>query len=118
VEEVEMTRTLIVMLCGAALVAGCGGAQPEADTSNAEAANAAAVLTNFQEEVVALPTRAQEGVMLRAIRDARLDCQQVTELTRVEDRAGNLRWRVVCDGRNPYVVELSADGTARIRSRR
>ncbi|MCR5872384.1 MULTISPECIES: hypothetical protein [unclassified Sphingomonas] len=108
----------MAVVAGAAALAGCGGA-PEADSeTNVVQPNLAADLTNYQAEVIALPKRLQDGVMLRAIRDAKLTCQTVTELTRVEDRGGKLRWRVVCDNTEPYVVEITPDGTARIRSRR
>lgn len=111
-------RTMMAIVTGAALLAACGGA-PEPDSgTNAVVANMPADLTNYQAEVIALPKRLQDGVMLRAIRDAKLNCQQVTELTRVEDRGGKVRWRVVCDSTEPYVVEITPDGTARIRSRR
>lgn len=108
-------RTIMAILSGAALLAGCGGgtdSQPEPVTSPTPAA-----LSETQERIVALPKRLQDGVMLRAIRDAGLTCQTVTELTRVETRADRIRWRVVCDGTEPYVVEITPDGTAQIRSR-
>lgn len=111
-------RTILAIMTGAALLAGCGSKSETENSANAALANAPADLTNYQAEVIALPKRLQDGVMLRAIRDANLTCQQVTELRRVDDRGGKVRWRVVCDGTEPYVVEITPDGTARIRSRR
>ncbi len=111
-------RSMLIGLAVAAVLAGCGSkSEPDAAVDTAQA-NAPADLTNYQAEVIALPKRLQDGVMLRAIRDAKLSCQQVTELRRVDDRSENVRWRVVCDNTEPYVVEITTDGTARIRSRR
>lgn len=109
-------RTMMAILTGAALLVGCGGASdgPQPDPA---ASKTPAGLSETQERIVALPKRLQDGVMLRAIRDAGLTCQQVTELTRVETRADRIRWRVVCDSTEPYVVEITGDGTAQIRSR-
>ncbi len=108
-------RTMMAIVAGAVALAGCGGASDEAAPAPAQTP---AEFSKVQKEVIALPKRLQDGVMLRAIRDAKLSCQSVTELTRVDDRGGKARWRVVCDDRTPYVVEITADGTAVIRQRR
>lgn len=108
-------RTMMAIVTGAALLAGCGGGS---DTAPDPAASKTPLtLSETQKKIVALPKRLQDGVMLRAIRDAGLECQNVTELTRVETRADRIRWRVVCDNTEPYVVEITPDGTAQIRSR-
>ncbi len=108
-------RTMMAIVAGAVLLAGCGGG--DETVPDPAASKTPAVLSDLQKRVVALPKRLQDGVMLRAIRDAGLNCQQVTELTRVETRADRIRWRVVCDTTQPYVVEITPDGTAQIRSR-
>ncbi|WP_156442567.1 hypothetical protein [Sphingomonas sp. CCH9-H8] len=108
-------RTMMAIVTGAALLAGCGGGSDTAP--NPAASKTPLALSETQKKVVALPKRLQDGVMLRAIRDAGLTCQAVTELTRVETRADRIRWRVVCDNSEPYVVEITPDGTAQIRSR-
>ncbi|WP_197424210.1 hypothetical protein [Sphingomonas sp. CCH9-E2] len=105
----------MAIVTGAALLAGCGGGSDTAP--NPAASKTPLALSETQKKVVALPKRLQDGVMLRAIRDAGLTCQAVTELTRVETRADRIRWRVVCDNSEPYVVEITPDGTAQIRSR-
>lgn len=109
-------RTMMAIVAGAVLLAGCGGGADE-NVPGPAASKTPAALSDLQKRVVALPKRLQDGVMLRAIRDAGLNCQQVTELTRVETRADRIRWRVVCDNTEPYVVEITPDGTAQIRSR-
>lgn len=108
-------RTILAILTSAALLAGCGGGSETAP--DPAASKTPPVLSEMQNKIVALPKRLQDGVMLRAIRDAGLTCQTVTELTRVETRADRIRWRVVCDSTEPYVVEITPDGTAQIRSR-
>lgn len=108
-------RTTMAILTGAVLLAGCGSASDEGQ--NPAPSPTPAVLSETQKRIVALPKRLQDGVMLRAIRDAGLTCQTVSELTRVETRSDRIRWRVVCDGTEPYVVEITPDGTAQIRSR-
>ncbi len=110
-------RTMMAIVAGAVLVAGCGGASDPGSEAEPAAAKTPAAFSEVQKKIIALPKRLQDGVMLRAIRDAKLTCQSVTELTRVEDRGGKARWRVVCDDREPYVVEITPDGTAQIRSR-
>ena len=111
-------RTMMAILAGALLLAGCGGASEPGSDAAPTPAQTPAEFSKVQKDIIALPKRLQDGVMLRAIRDAKLSCQSVTELTRVEDRGGKARWRVVCDDRTPYVVEITADGTAVIRKRR
>ncbi|OYX49095.1 MAG: hypothetical protein B7Y97_09520 [Sphingomonas sp. 32-66-10] len=114
--EVRMMRTMMAIFAGAVLLAGCGGGSDQ-NVPDPAASKAPAALSDLQKRIVAMPKRLQDGVMLRAIRDAELTCQEVTELTRVETRADRIRWRVVCDNTEPYVVEITPDGTARIRSR-
>ena len=112
-----MMRTMVAICAGAMALAGCGGEPGSGEAVKTETQTPVA-LSKVQKDIIALPKRLQDGVMLRAIRDVNLSCQEVTELTRVEDRGGKARWRVVCDAREPYVVEITPDGTAQIRSRR
>ncbi len=107
-------RSRLVIVACAMMIAGCDGTNGAPDPV---ASPTPVALSDIQKRIVALPKRLQDGVMLRAIRDAGLTCQTVTELTRVETRADQIRWRVVCDETEPYVVEITPDGTAKIRSR-
>lgn len=111
-----MRNTGFVIL--AALLAACNdGAQPTAAGAANDTAGNESDVTNYQAEVVKLPVAAQEGVFLRAVRDAGLACQKVTKSERVEDRQGNPTWRATCDGDNPHLISITRDGTARIMSR-
>lgn len=107
-----------VILLGAILASGCDGGSPAAVNAadNVAAANEADA-TNYQAEVMALPLPARQGVFLRAVRDAGLTCQQVTESEKLADIQGNPTWRATCDGDSPHIISIARDGTARILSR-
>ncbi len=99
-------------------LAACGGEPPAAPNTSDEVIGANAVdATNYQAEVAALPLPARQGVFLRAVRDAGLTCQEVTESQKIEDRGGNPTWRAICDGNSPHIISITRDGTAQILSR-
>ena len=110
-------RKMGVAMAGALLLSACGGGEQAANeaAANAAAANAADA-TNYQEAVLALTPAARDGVFLRAVRDAGLDCQQVTQTERRDPINGNPTWRIYC-GKTPHIISLSRDGTAKIISR-
>lgn len=111
-------RNTGLVLFAALLVSACGdGASPAANTADPAVAANEADATNYQAEVAKLPVAAQEGVFLRAVRDAGLACQKVTKSERLEDRQGNPTWRATCDGDNPHLISITRDGTAKIVSR-
>lgn len=99
-------------------LAACGGEPPAAPNTSDDVVSVNAVdATNYQAEVAALPLPARQGVFLRAVRDAGLTCQEVTESQKIEDRAGNPTWRAICDGNSPHIISITRDGTAQILSR-
>lgn len=112
-------RTIWLALPVMVALSACGG-EPATNPDNA-AGNEAIVnevdATNYQAEVMALPDPARQGVFLRAVRDAGLQCQNVTESERLDDREGDPAWRAICDGRTPHVISITRDGTAKIVSR-
>ncbi len=109
------TGTVILL---AALLGACGGdPQPAANAVDKAAIANEADATNYQAAVIALPLNARQGVFLRAVRDAGLTCQQVTQSEKLEDREGNPTWRVTCDGDSPHIISITRDGTAKILSR-
>ncbi|MCP3731954.1 hypothetical protein M9978_16130 [Sphingomonas sp. MG17] len=112
-----MRKTGFVML--AAMLAGAcqNDAQPAANAAENTAIENEADATNYQAEVIGLPLNARQGVFLRAVRDAGLTCQQVTESEKLEDREGNPTWRAICDGDSPHIISITRDGTAKILSR-
>lgn len=111
-------QRILVAMGAATLLTACGG-DPQPGNSavgNSDAGNAADA-TNYQAEVIALPLAARQGVFLRAIRDAKFQCQNVTESEKLDPREGNPTWRATCDGRTPHIISITKDGTANIVSR-
>ncbi|HEY0623466.1 hypothetical protein [Sphingomonas sp.] len=104
-------------MTAALLLSACGGAEKAANDTAANAATAnTADATNYQEEVLKLVPAQRDGVFLRAVRDAGLNCQEVTETERIDPMNGNPSWRVYC-GKTPHLISITRDGTAKIVSR-
>ncbi len=110
-------RKIYVAMTAALLVTACGDGQPTANNSieNVTVGNEADA-TNYQAEVIALPPGQQNGVFLRAVRDAKMDCQEITESERIDPVKGNPAWRIRC-GKTPHIISITKDGTANIVSR-
>lgn len=64
-----------------------------------------------------LPRGEQEAVLFRAVRDAGLPCQQLTDVARQPDEHGRPLWRVRCDDGQFHLVEIGANGMATVTSR-
>lgn len=113
-----MMRKIGVAMAGALLLSACGGGAEKA--ANEAAANEAvanvADTTNYQAEVIALAPTARDGVFLRAVRDAGMNCQEVTQTERLDPVSGNPAWRIYC-GKTPHIISITRDGTAKIVSR-
>lgn len=100
-----------------ALLAACGPAPDAAPATAAPDAN------GYAAKVAALPVRLRAGVLLRAIRDAGQDCQQVTEAERapgqpIPQPAGRAAWVATCDDHRQWVVVVADDGTATVADAR
>jgi len=110
-------RKMGVAMIAALLLSACGGGEKAANEAavNAAVANAADT-TNYQEAVLKLVPAQRDGVFLRAVRDAGLDCQEVTQTERRDPIDGNPTWRIYC-GKTPHLITLTRDGTAKITSR-
>lgn len=113
-------RKIAVAMAGVLLLSACGGSNGEKAANdaaaNAAAVNAAADTTNYQAEVIALAPTARDGVFLRAVRDAGMNCQEVTQTERLDPVSGNPAWRIYC-GKTPHIISITRDGTAKIVSR-
>lgn len=106
-----------VAIAAALLLSACGGDEKAANETEANTAVANVVdTTNYQAEVLALPPTARDGVFLRAVRDAGMNCQEVTQTERRDPIEGNPTWRIYC-GKTPHLITLTRDGTAKITSR-
>jgi hypothetical protein len=116
--EVQLMRKTYLAITGALMLAACGGGQQAANDAAANnVVENMADSTNYQAEVMALPPGQQNGVFLRAVRDAGFNCQEVTETERFDPVQGNPAWRVTCDNRTPHLISITRDGTAKIISR-
>lgn len=109
-------RKMGVAMTVALLLSACGGEK----AANEAAANAAVAnagdTTNYQAEVLALGPAQRDGVFLRAVRDAGMNCQEVRQTERIDPINNNPTWRIYC-GKTPHIISLSRDGTAKIISR-
>jgi hypothetical protein len=74
--------------------------------------------SDFQKQVAALSPAQQRIVMIRAIRDAAIDCQNVTEARRVRDMpSGEQLYVAQCVDGASYGVLMGRDGTAKVLRR-
>jgi hypothetical protein len=97
------------LLAGLTLsVAACGGVN---QASNGTATNAAEPAGN---QVAALSEEQRDAVFIRAIRDARLECQHVQGSMRVGEYRGMPVWRARCQGGGEWIIVVANDGTAQI----
>lgn len=101
-----MRNSLIAMLALSLTACGRAGEAPNAATANAAepAGNQVAALSDGQ----------RNAVFIRAIRDARLECQRVQGSVRVGDYRGMPVWQARCQGGGEWTIVIAADGTAQI----
>jgi hypothetical protein len=88
-------------------LAACQGSAPPAN-SQKQAANP------FEERLRALTEGERNAVFIRAIRDARLECQHVESSAPGEPVRGVPTWRARCDGGANYTIAILPGGTAQI----
>jgi len=98
-----------MMLMLAAGLAGCGS-QPAPQPTNT--ASAAPRETGYIAKVTSLPPRQLNGVLYRAIDDAKQPCQGIAGVQRQADRAGKPVWAVRCIEGSAWLVALGDDGMA------
>jgi hypothetical protein len=93
----------------AASLAGCGG--PSSPAGNE---SAAAETENVQVRIADLPVGQRNGVFIRAIRDAREDCQHVERSERSGEHQGRPVWTAYCAGGGEYTIVIGDDGMAAV----
>jgi len=118
-------RLFLIGMATLALTA-CGGAN-EADTTPmdnaadaAATANMAANAANAVDHVAAIENLSeteQQGVFLRAIRDADIPCRDVIETEKLEPQGGVATWRAQCEQGNAHLILVQPDGSAQVMSR-
>lgn len=111
-----MTRSLALLAALAALSAcgGGGGAAPSnAVPDNADAGDGTG--RNYPLEVKNLSVGQRNGVFIRALKDANMECQGVSQSAPAPD-VGPDAWRVTCvDGRK-HLIRVRNNGTVDIAS--
>jgi hypothetical protein len=91
------------------LLAGCG----TPSTQNTAAPAVPTEPTAFQNQVAALSEGQRDAMLLRAIRDARMDCQGVTGSSpSAASTPTKPVWIARCSNGAGYGVVINADGTA------
>ena len=93
-----------------ATLSACGS-QP-APEATAVANGSAPRETGYVAKVLALPPRQLNGVLYRAIDDAKRPCQGIAEAVRQSDRAGKPVWAVRCIDGGAWLIALGDDGMA------
>jgi hypothetical protein len=100
-----MRKSLIMVLALSAAACSDGRAP------NANTANDAEPVGN---RVAALSEGQRDAVFIRAIRDARLECQRVQGSVRLGDYRGMPVWWARCQGGGEWTIVVANDGTAQI----
>lgn len=101
-------------------VAACGGTSSGNGNGNSAAENAqnagnAASVANAQQAVRDLPEGQRNGVLFRAIRDARQPCQTVRESMLSETPGSTPVYMATCENNAVYAVAIRDDGNAIVR---
>ena len=109
-----MTRWIFAACLPLAMM-GCSSPEPAAPEN--VTANVAEDGQNYSAAVAELDPAARAGVLFRAIRDAGLSCQKVTEVDEQPPMNGAPVWRARCDNGNYHLVQVTPDGTATVISR-
>ena len=99
----------ILLLPMLAMIAACGseGEAPAPAPPKAEADNARARLA-------ALPEGQRNAVFIRAIRDARGDCQGVESSQSVGAAGSDEVWLATCSGGRRWTIQVAEDGSAAV----
>lgn len=95
---------LPLMICATA----CGGDQPS-ERADASAAPAAAA-----QQIAAMPEAQRNAVFIRAIRDARMECQHVESSSRAGAYEGHPVWTARCTGGGNWTIVIGDNGVAQI----
>jgi hypothetical protein len=108
-EDLPMCRSFVPMLAVLGLAA-CNQAPAPAPTASATAQ--AAPAEGFAQRIRDLPAGQRAGVFLRAIRDGKENCQEITGEYEIAAVEGRPAWAVTCDRTDPWIVSIDPGGTA------
>lgn len=106
-------RGWAVLMVGATL-AGCHAPATNEQAANTTAAanSAAPAQSGYIAKVLALPPRQLNGVLYRAIDDAKQKCQGIGGTVRQADNDGKPVWAVRCTDGGAWLITIGDDGTA------
>ena len=97
------------------LLAACGSGGTDANqAAGANSANAAKS-SEVQNQVRALPEGQRNAMLIRAIRDARMNCQHVENSTLSEASQAVPVYLATCDDGSVYAVAIANDGNATVQ---
>lgn len=94
----------------ATIAAACG---PNAGNAPQQVDQQAAT-ADYSSQLAAMPDGERNAVFIRALRDARLDCQHVDSSERADDYQGMPVWTARCTGGGNWTIVIGANGVAQI----
>ena len=101
----------ILALAFLALIpAACG----EVDSTENQAVSAGPAAPSYGDRVASLSDGQRRALFLRAIRDAALDCQEVTGASEAGRYRGLPVWRATCRGGGNWTIVINEQGWAQI----
>ena len=98
-----------IMAAAAVALAGCGDGAPDS-ANRVEVPGAEAI----QNRLAAMPEGQRNAVFIRAIRDARQECQHVESSEPAGEHQGFPVWNATCEGGGTWTVVIMNDGTAAV----
>ena len=93
------------------------GTPPVENAAALDNATNAANAVDYVAAIQNLSQTEQQGVFLRAIRDADLPCRDVISVEQVEPMQKQPTWRAQCDQGDAHLIMVKPDGNAQIVSR-
>ena len=94
----------------ATIASACGPTGGEAP----QQANQQATTADYRTRLAAMPEGERNAVFIRALRDARLDCQHVDSSERATDYQGMPVWTASCRGGGNWTIVIGENGVAQI----
>ena len=106
-----------MMLGLTAMLAACGDGGAERAVDQSGSANVVEPETGAAAQVAKLDEDLRNGVFAKAIRDSGATCPDVTGSERAEIRHGVRGWKAQCNDDSAHLIQILADGTAKVTSR-
>jgi len=107
------TGALLLMAAACGERGGAEGANGAALTNNVAAADAGG--GEVQNRIRTMPEGQRNAVLIRAIRDAKLNCQHVSESAPAQTSNQVPVYLATCEDGAVYAVAISDDGNARVQ---